>query len=455
MTVKDHRDAAQAVIAEAEKAVAQLRGTQDARADRLLKLHELFTVVEQRYQAQQQDLAERDEHIRVLTEANEDLTRALRALADAANRTADHLDEGDNDLLRAVERSETLVARAFGTGGNANPTQSPDAPPASDALDQSFVTDESGEATDSDRLLDTDFDVVGGGLVEPDARDEGLEDLIEDLEMGRDGEVCGAGGVVDAAIETESENWIGVADKGADDDVLAFEDDNPEASGPEASGDDGDGAERSPGDGIGSEETREAVEDGHDGDADAAVPADLDGPGGDGADEAGETEEPLIRWSESWSVGAPEMDRDHRILINLINQLPAALSKAPERGWIVGSVMNSLWDYTEYHFDREEALQKAANFPGAEDHASRHQELKRQVRDWLDRYQADPEAMDGPALLAFLKGWLTNHILGEDMRYKPYVQNNPDAQAVAAAIKVDPDLIEDLGDAANIMEPAV
>jgi len=100
-------------------------------------------------------------------------------------------------------------------------------------------------------------------------------------------------------------------------------------------------------------------------------------------------------------------------------------------------------------------LQKAANFPGAEDHASRHQELKGQVREWLDRYQADPGGMNGPALLAFLKGWLTNHILGEDMRYKPYVQNNPDAQAVAAAIKVDPDLVRDLGEAANIMEPAV
>ena len=34
-----------------------------------------------------------------------------------------------------------------------------------------------------------------------------------------------------------------------------------------------------------------------------------------------------------------------------------------------------------------------------------------------------------------------NHVLGEDMRYKPYVENNPDAQSVAAAIKPDPTLL--------------
>ncbi|MBB4265247.1 bacteriohemerythrin [Roseospira visakhapatnamensis] len=568
MTVKTHKDSAQSVIAEAEKAVADLGGAHDARADRLSKLHDLFTVVEQRYQAQQQELADRDEQIRALSEANDTLTEALRALTGAAQRTAQDLAGDETDLARAVERSEALVARAFGTGGNANPTQAPDAPPVVEALGEApgeapgdalaersmdGGADAGAEAVDVDDEAGGDDPGPAGPVDEPAIEAEaglategdgapvsGLDVAIEDLEMVPERGLDSPAAVPEAECDAGAmDDGIGGDDGAAFDgqDDLTFEHAGHDATGDDVAGDDADGggdrASLDAGEGssvqdadddesgsepqvadvdeTGVEETgvddaiaepalsaapdgaddgagaQDAVDDPpapttademagdddgptEDGSADdgptedppgAGAGADDDGADGvDGAETAGgdgtdEADEPLIRWSDTWSVGAEEMDRDHRILINLVNQLPAALDKAPESAWIVGSVLNSLWDYTEYHFNREEALHKAANFPGAQDHAGRHRELKAQVREWLDRYQADPHAMQGQALLTFLKGWLMNHILGEDMRYKPYVQNNPDAQAVAAAIKVDPALVEDLGDAAILSEPVV
>jgi len=433
MTTKNQMSMAESVIAEAEKAVAELGTVHDARVERLAKLHELFSVVEERYHAQQQELADRDEQIRALAEANEILTGSLRTLTAAAQRAAHDLGAGDQDLTRAVERSESLVAKVFGTGGNANPTQPPDTAPSGDGMDMpegAMPRDVSEEIADSDAFDDE------GEVVELDAEDEPPQDaapeddaldiVIEDLEMAD--EVSS-----DADAEAGEEEGGAHAAPGVETtDDLAFEDVEPL----EAGDDD--------------EQGSSAPVLPEDWDADEAAPGEPAVPAE--AEEKAEEEvrEPVIQWSDAWSVGAPEMDRDHRVLINLINQLPAALDKASEQGWVVGNLLNSLWDYTDYHFGREEALQKAANFPGAEEHTSRHRELKAQVRDWLDRYQDDPDSVDGDALLTFLKGWLTNHILGEDMRYKPYVQNNPDAQAVAAAIKVRPDLLEDLGDAAKV-----
>ena len=72
-------------------------------------------------------------------------------------------------------------------------------------------------------------------------------------------------------------------------------------------------------------------------------------------------DEPLV-WSDAWSVGAPDMDGDHRILVNLINTLPQAVTyprKRLDRGQRaqqpVGLRLLSL--------RAREALLRAAQFP--------------------------------------------------------------------------------------------
>ncbi len=146
-----------------------------------------------------------------------------------------------------------------------------------------------------------------------------------------------------------------------------------------------------------------------------------------------EAGKPLIEWSESFSVGVPLIDRDHRVLVDLINQLPAALD-GDESRWVVGSVLGGLWDYTEYHFAREEALQEAAGYPDLPAHHGHHVALKDEVRRHMDHYDADPEGMDKAALLAFMQNWLIEHILQEDMTYRPFVEHNAEAQAVAERV---------------------
>lgn len=141
---------------------------------------------------------------------------------------------------------------------------------------------------------------------------------------------------------------------------------------------------------------------------------------------------PASVWSEAFSVGIPEIDSDHRILFDLAGQIVEA-ANGEEAAVVTGGVLLALSDYADYHFEREERVMRAVGYPGEADHTIGHEKLRATVNQMAARYQADPNAVAASELAAFLLNWLTNHILDEDMQYRPYAERNKAAGAAAAA----------------------
>ncbi len=140
----------------------------------------------------------------------------------------------------------------------------------------------------------------------------------------------------------------------------------------------------------------------------------------------------FFQWDDSLSVGVPLVDSDHQVLISLINQLHDSLDD-DESAVVVGSVLNALADYTEYHFTREERAMEAVGYPKLAEHRERHHSLENQVHAIRQRY-AKGEAVVGTELLHFLKDWLLTHIQQEDTQYRPYVEGKPEAIAAAEEV---------------------
>ncbi len=152
----------------------------------------------------------------------------------------------------------------------------------------------------------------------------------------------------------------------------------------------------------------------------------------------------FFEWDDSLSVGVPLVDADHQVLISLINQLHDTLED-PEAAATVGSVLSALEDYTGYHFTREERAMEAVDYPTLPEHHERHEKLKQQVAEIRARYARDPAAVDGQEVLDFLKDWLKNHILQEDMAYRPYMEGRPEAISAAEEVAfVDLDDLDEL-----------
>ncbi|MCR6632632.1 MAG: bacteriohemerythrin [Magnetospirillum sp.] len=133
----------------------------------------------------------------------------------------------------------------------------------------------------------------------------------------------------------------------------------------------------------------------------------------------------VTAWSEAYGVGNAMLDADHRILINVINQLQDAIETGQSRE-VVATVLNVLAEYTEHHFRREEALMAAAAYPELDHHRLAHRAFEERVRNLRDRWLGSERGALDEEVLELLKKWLTEHILGADKSYRPWIEGVAD-----------------------------
>jgi hemerythrin len=126
----------------------------------------------------------------------------------------------------------------------------------------------------------------------------------------------------------------------------------------------------------------------------------------------------FVEWSKDLSVGIEEIDAQHRVLVDLLNEMHDAIQE--RRGSaVVNDVLAKLAEYTRIHFAVEESLMRIFHYPDYEAHKAEHEELIAEVAD-LQHKVASGKTAIGFELMHFLKGWLTKHILASDMQYSPF-----------------------------------
>ncbi len=138
----------------------------------------------------------------------------------------------------------------------------------------------------------------------------------------------------------------------------------------------------------------------------------------------------LIEWTPKMSVGIEIIDSDHKKLFALVNRV-GELIDGGDRPNLLKS-LDELLDYTRYHFQREEQLMRDAGYPGYDAHARIHHDVTAKVAQWIEDLRSG-KARPDQAVLDFLVNWLVNHVLREDMRYKPFLL----APAAKRALSLD------------------
>jgi hemerythrin-like metal-binding protein len=126
----------------------------------------------------------------------------------------------------------------------------------------------------------------------------------------------------------------------------------------------------------------------------------------------------VIAWTPQMATGIGVIDRDHRVLLTLVNQMscPGTIDDRTA----VEFILDELLGYTVLHFNREEALMAAAGYPQLKGHRAIHQQMVSEVKE-LQASLATFTPEVGHDLQQFLADWLTHHILEEDRLYIPYV----------------------------------
>jgi len=127
----------------------------------------------------------------------------------------------------------------------------------------------------------------------------------------------------------------------------------------------------------------------------------------------------FVEWTEKYSTGNALVDAYHHIFFQMVQEFSTTLrdENAPPMQERVAFLV----DYTFMHFDSEERMMEKAGYPDLEAHRETHERFKERVKAIQKEYQEHPESMKAEEVLSLVQDWFAHHILGEDMRYKPWV----------------------------------
>ena len=124
----------------------------------------------------------------------------------------------------------------------------------------------------------------------------------------------------------------------------------------------------------------------------------------------------LLEWSSGLDVGVTDFNKQHQRLVGMINDLHAAMLEG-KGSQAIGGILKEMGDYTVYHFQAEEKLMVAKNYPSYAAHKAEHDGFVAKVLDLTARHQQGTLALSVEAL-NFLKDWLVHHIQGTDKQYR-------------------------------------
>ena len=126
----------------------------------------------------------------------------------------------------------------------------------------------------------------------------------------------------------------------------------------------------------------------------------------------------FMAWSEELSVGIEEIDAQHTVLVELINEMHDAIKDNRDND-LASSVLDKLSEYTSIHFAREERLMRSLHYPGYQEHQEQHQQLVRHIAEMKQAVTSGKTAA-GVVPADVLKTWLSTHIVEQDTRYSSF-----------------------------------
>jgi hemerythrin len=131
------------------------------------------------------------------------------------------------------------------------------------------------------------------------------------------------------------------------------------------------------------------------------------------------------RWNDSYSLGIPSIDDQHKKLLSMMNQFCESLEQDTDPRTFLGGgiaktaiedVLNGMTDYAETHFTLEEKYFKEFKYDQAEEHIAKHDEFRGRVVRLKADFAKGKNDVAAEAM-AYLSNWLVEHVLTMDRQY--------------------------------------
>jgi len=126
-----------------------------------------------------------------------------------------------------------------------------------------------------------------------------------------------------------------------------------------------------------------------------------------------------ITWDSSFSVGVALLDKQHRVITEVINELTnhAHAAVGSEK---ISDVLDKLTHYASLHFKTEEAILEQHGYLGRAEQIREHHAYRIKIAT-LCQETVFHKSSVSTDLIQFLRDWWVDHILVSDMQYRAFL----------------------------------
>jgi hemerythrin len=121
---------------------------------------------------------------------------------------------------------------------------------------------------------------------------------------------------------------------------------------------------------------------------------------------------------------ADHLGEDNFRLIEMIGMLQDSIANRTGNE-VIGAVLKDLVEYSRTHFPQEEDFMMHHRYGDFDRHRNMHQEFTKRLADILIRIKQGKE-VTVYELIFFLKKWVDDHLIIEDLKFKRSIEPKPE-----------------------------
>ncbi len=125
-------------------------------------------------------------------------------------------------------------------------------------------------------------------------------------------------------------------------------------------------------------------------------------------------------WTDQLLIHHPLVDKQHKMIVDGINALFRSINNKPG-SLSLENTMADFFQVTLQHFEDEQKIFLASDYPLKEEHLEKHTDIIDQLKGFDQRIRAGEKGFENE-LLDFLKEWLQVHIILTDRGYKAFIK---------------------------------
>lgn len=137
----------------------------------------------------------------------------------------------------------------------------------------------------------------------------------------------------------------------------------------------------------------------------------------------------LIDWNAKLETGIPEIDQQHKRLVDQMNDFFRKVSQ----GLVIETtqfkqILDEITQYTLEHFRYEEEWMQQSGYPQSAAHKEEHKKILTAIGEFVRRLEQTGDINMSFEVLRALRRWLISHIVESDMGYRDCFLQHPDAR---------------------------